>query len=166
MGIITVDVCGSFKSIRQKQFLAEDSGHAVAAEDAIRWLEAVRREALAQDRELRLLGSESPKDGWAEFDKRHPLAEELPADVIAERVFSYRTFDEPLRFSHCNFISCLFRKDCIFTDCLFEGSTVRGELLKCNLTSCEIIATVFVQCKAQSSDVTVCHVRPSWEDFE
>jgi len=165
MGIISIDVHGSFGPQKRREFSAQQSGHAVAAEDAISWMQSeILKPAKELDRKLRL-GKDAPEDDWAEFDKRHPF-QEIPSDVIAEKVFTDISFDEPLRFSHCTFHACTFHRDCVFTDCMFETSTVRGELVKCNLVECAVLATVFIHCQAKQSDVTVCHIKPSWEDDE
>lgn len=166
MGIISIDVRGSFGEPEHRDFLAQKSGHVVAAEDAIKWLRTnILRPAQALDRQLRM-SPDAPDDNWAAFDERHPFKPPMPGDVIAEKSFVGERFDTPMRFSHCEFSDCVFHEDCIFTDCVFSSSVVMGELIKCGLDGCVVVATVFIDCQARRSDVTVCHVKSPWEDDE
>lgn len=72
MGMIRITTWGSFKS-DDRQFAAQASGHAVAIEDAIRYLRDERLpEAIRQDKFLRARG-QAPNDNFAEADKRNLL---------------------------------------------------------------------------------------------
>jgi hypothetical protein len=72
MGMIRITTWGSFRS-NDKQFAAQTSGHAVAIEDAIRYLrDELLPEAIRQDKWLRAQGH-APNDNFAEADKRDLL---------------------------------------------------------------------------------------------
>lgn len=71
MGIINIEKYGSFPRT-SKTFRAQTSGHVVAVEDAIAWLQEELVKAEAQDTDLRKQGH-APDDNFAEYDKRHPL---------------------------------------------------------------------------------------------
>ena len=64
MGQIRIQVVGSFTPVHDKTFSALKSGHTVAVDDAIRFLERVKKEALANDTSLYEQGHE-PEDGFA-----------------------------------------------------------------------------------------------------
>ena len=68
MGMLRITTWGSFRPI-DKTFKAQTSGHAVAVEDAIDFLETFLDEAKAQDSRLRKEGC-LPDDNFAEADKR------------------------------------------------------------------------------------------------
>lgn len=68
MGMIRVQTWGSFGQV-DKTFKAQTSGHAVAADDALQFLQGVANAAAVKDQKLRTEGHE-PDDGFAEAEKR------------------------------------------------------------------------------------------------
>ena len=81
MGLIRIERLGSFP-YENTTFSAMKSGHAVAVDDAIRWLQDRLKDAQEQDLALRQEG-EAPEDGWAEADRRLFVA--MPAKDQAAR---------------------------------------------------------------------------------
>jgi hypothetical protein len=84
MGAIRIETFGSFLP-QGKLFRAQDSGHAIAVQDAINWLRGdVLPDAIKQDRQLRAQGK-APDDGFKAYDKaceagelEAPTSMELP----------------------------------------------------------------------------------------
>jgi hypothetical protein len=74
VGIIRIETWGSFPR-ETEHFHAQRSGHAVAVQNAIRWLQDRLPAAVAQDKKLRDSG-QKPDDGFAEADKREIFSEE------------------------------------------------------------------------------------------
>lgn len=74
MGTLRIRTQGSFHTINEA-FTAQSSGHAVAVDNAIRFLQEFKEEAKIQDLELRQDGC-APDDGFAEADKRGLLGDE------------------------------------------------------------------------------------------
>lgn len=68
MGMLQIKTWGSFRPI-DKTFKAQTSGHTVAVDDAIQFLQNLKQEAQTQDLCLRDEGH-APDDGFAEADKR------------------------------------------------------------------------------------------------
>jgi hypothetical protein len=68
MGMIQITFMGSF-SRDEKKFSAMSSGHAVALDDAIAWLESKREAIAKQDNDLRSR-NRAPQDEFSEADRR------------------------------------------------------------------------------------------------
>lgn len=79
MGILLIRTWGSFRPI-EKTFKAQTSGHVVAVEDAISFLQEFLEEAEIQDSRLRKEGC-MPDDNFAVADARKAeKAKEKPCD--------------------------------------------------------------------------------------
>lgn len=75
MGIIRIETWGSAQGpdawsfpCETEHFHAQKSGHAIAVQNAIQWLQDRLPAAIAQDRKIRDAG-QKPEDGFAEADK-------------------------------------------------------------------------------------------------
>ena len=74
MGMLNIRTWGSFDPKKDQTFQAQHSGHAVAVDDAIKFLkDVVLPDAVALDKKIRAEG-DAPNDGFAEADKRKLLA--------------------------------------------------------------------------------------------
>ena len=68
MGMLKISMWGSFPQ-RDVTFAAQESGHAVAVDDAIEYLKLAKENAVEIDQRLMLEGHE-PDDGFGEANKR------------------------------------------------------------------------------------------------
>lgn len=70
MGILKIEVSGSFPITLAKAFMAQEAGHAVAVDNAIRYLQGtVLPASILNDKSCRQDGI-VPNDGFEEADKR------------------------------------------------------------------------------------------------
>ena len=73
MGMIKIEISGSFKRKNIVSFSAMRSGHAVAIHNAVMFLKNIHLpRAIEQDKEMRAEG-QAPEDEWEEADDRKLL---------------------------------------------------------------------------------------------
>lgn len=77
MGMLRIVTTGSFSSPVNKTFPAQERGHAVAVDNAIKFLQGYLKEAQAQDTRLHLEGL-APDDGFEEAFARKLIKKEKP----------------------------------------------------------------------------------------